>query len=138
MAVLTMSMPVFSGNGFFLDARNIVMALAFLYGCPVSGSITLASGILYRLFLGGQGTVTGIASMAGSAAAGLIFHYIFFIKKKKTGIPAQWLFVLGTVLPAISIICFYFFNPKDVSVSVLGQVSGTVPVIILGTVYTRF
>lgn len=65
-AVLSMSVPLVEFQGFRSDLRSAMIALGGYFGGPIGGLVVLVPVIAYRLYLGGDGTLSGVL-LTGSA-----------------------------------------------------------------------
>jgi PAS domain S-box-containing protein len=79
-AVIGMQQPFVLEEGIIFDGRSIVISLCTLFFGPVSGLITSAFTLIFRVFLGGAGTLTGILVITASFLIGYYFNY----KRRKT------------------------------------------------------
>ncbi|MDB5552219.1 MAG: domain S-box/diguanylate cyclase protein [Rhizobium sp.] len=71
--IIVMSMPVELLPGVRFDFRNSILAAAALIGGPImiiAGAIAAA----YRIYLGGAGASSGVASIVLATALGIFFH----------------------------------------------------------------
>ncbi|WP_116472696.1 EAL domain-containing protein [Zobellella maritima] len=62
--------------GVLLDARDVVLAMAGLFGGPVVGVMAGLMAAAYRWWLGGVGAPPGILLMAWASGAGLVLRYL--------------------------------------------------------------
>lgn len=62
--------------GVLLDARDVVLAMAGLFGGPVAGVLAGLMASAYRWWLGGAGAPSGILLMAWAIGAGIGLRYI--------------------------------------------------------------
>lgn len=58
--------------GVFFDLRSALIATAGLFGGPVSAAIVAVTAAIYRLSLGGDGSLPGLMGIALAAAVGLV------------------------------------------------------------------
>ena len=73
-AMITMCFPVTIAAGIFFDCRSSVVGVAALLGGPVAALVAVPLPILYRLLLGGQGTIPGVFEIVVPAMLGLLCH----------------------------------------------------------------
>ncbi len=76
VGIAGMLTPFRFAPGIIYDGRSIILALAGLFGGPVTA---LSSGIIctaYRAWLGGPGAIAGISVIVESAALGTALHYL--------------------------------------------------------------
>jgi len=68
---LSMATAVEGSEGWFLDYRNIVLALAGYAGGPLTAALTALIGMAYRILRGGEAMWPGVASILVYALSGL-------------------------------------------------------------------
>lgn len=71
--IVVMSMPIEVLPGIRFDLRNSILAAAALIGGP----IMIIAGVIaaaYRIYLGGAGALSGVASIVAVTALGIFFH----------------------------------------------------------------
>lgn len=76
VGIAGMLTPFRFAPGIIYDGRSIILALAGLFGGPVTA---LSAGIIcaaYRVWLGGPGAIAGISVIVESAALGTALHYL--------------------------------------------------------------
>lgn len=73
-AIVGMANPFIFTEGIIFDGRSVVISLCTLFFGPVSGSLAAAAAIIYRIYLGGVGTLMGILVIASSFLIGLLFY----------------------------------------------------------------
>lgn len=64
------------------DGRTIIIAIAALTGGPLTGGITAAVVIIFRLFLGGAGAPLGVMTTLTALAAGLLLRQYLARREK--------------------------------------------------------
>ncbi len=74
VSVLGMMVPIQLAEGIIYDGRSVVMALAGLFGGPVTAVVAVLIGGTYRLALGGAGVVAGVGTIIEAAALGLVLR----------------------------------------------------------------
>ena len=60
--------------GIIIDPRGATLALAFVFGGPVAGWVTVGTGILTRITIGGEGMVSGVG---GLLCTGVVMQVLF-------------------------------------------------------------
>ena len=73
-AIIGMNYPFILEKGIIFDGRSVVISLCTLFFGPVSGLITTVIAVLYRMFLGGGGTVMGVSVISASFVIGYLFY----------------------------------------------------------------
>lgn len=125
IVVIGMMFPFVLSEGIIFDGRSIVVSLSSLFFGPVTGLIASIFGIVYRLLLGGDGTITGVLVITSSFLIGLVFHYLR--KFKKIDLQINTIFILG-FLVHLSMFGLMFTLPIDdvdyaiqtITISILG------------------
>ena len=106
VALLGMLTPVVLQPGLIFDGRSIILAVAGLFGGPVSATIAALPAVLYRWWLGGVGAPMGIAVIIGSAAIGVLWHYLRRHRSWSVRLPGLYLFGLLVHLWMLGCILF--------------------------------
>ncbi|WDR04823.1 diguanylate cyclase [Devosia rhodophyticola] len=70
-AVATMVLSVELLPGVFIDLRTSILAVAALFGGPLSALVAASIAIAYRLIIGGNGAIAGTMSIALASGMGL-------------------------------------------------------------------
>ncbi len=71
--------------GFIFDLRSPLIAAAGFFGGWPAAAVAAAGAVSYRLYLGGQGAVTGVVGIIIASSVGLAFHWIVRSREKTTG-----------------------------------------------------
>jgi diguanylate cyclase (GGDEF)-like protein/PAS domain S-box-containing protein len=80
ICVVIMSMPFKLQPGLFYDTRSIIISVTALIFGAIPTIITVVVAILYRLMIGGVGTLPGIAVITSSALIGLAWRQWLYPK----------------------------------------------------------
>jgi len=88
VACIGMFHPFILEKGIIFDGRSIVISLCALFFGPVSGIITSVMALVYRIILGGSGTVMGSMVIASSFLIGFYFH---LKRTKAPAYPLTWI-----------------------------------------------
>jgi PAS domain S-box-containing protein len=75
VALLGMLNPFELAPGTIFDGRSVVISICALFFGPLAGIIAMLSALIYRLYLGGSGLITGISVILSSYLIGLAFYY---------------------------------------------------------------
>lgn len=67
----SMSDPISFAPGVFYDARTALLVLSYTYGGPIGTIIATTMMVVYRLWIGGMGAMTGAASIVLSSLIGI-------------------------------------------------------------------
>lgn len=73
-SIIGMLNPFVLTAGIIFDGRSIVISLCTLFFGPISGAIATIMSIIYRLYIGGPGSIMGILVIFTSFLFGLFFH----------------------------------------------------------------
>ena len=131
-AVLAIALRIEVAPGVFVDGRNIMTSLVVVFGGPLAAAITLAITILYRLWVGGSGALSGIVAATASVALG--FAFCALQKRYKFRTRAWSLLVLGIAVVLAGALCFALLNPAQSGESVVALLVPLLLVSPLGTV----
>ena len=74
--LLVMQMPFITSGGFRLDHRFTLIGIAGLFGGPVALAITAGTAAIYRCYVGGAATMTGLIGIAVSTLIALALHWL--------------------------------------------------------------
>jgi len=110
---LIMTLPFEIEEGILLDTRSILIGLTTLFLGFIPGIITVVTGIIIRLYTGGPGTTTGIATIITSGTIGLLYRHYRIHKistnKWKRGLD----FYFFGLLVHCAMVCTFYFLPKE-------------------------
>jgi len=125
-AIIGMMYPFVWGEGIIFDGRSIVISLSSLFFGPISGAISSLFAILYRLSIGGGGTLIGILVIISSFLFGLIFHFRK-IKSVKKEITKREIYLLGLIVHVVMLSLFLLLPSKN-----LGNIFKTISLTVVG------
>jgi PAS domain S-box-containing protein len=74
VAIIGMLYPFKFTHGVIFDGRSIVISLCTLFFGPISGIISSLAAIIFRIFLGDGGSLTGSLVITASFLIGYYFH----------------------------------------------------------------
>lgn len=96
VAITGMMNPLKLQPGIIFDGRSIILSIGAFFGGPVVAIISTIISLIYRLYLGGAGTLMGISVIVSSSMLGVIYHYIRkkYPKSNKIG----YLFLFGVIV----------------------------------------
>ncbi|MBN2349047.1 MAG: PAS domain S-box protein [Bacteroidales bacterium] len=120
-------------NGVIFDGRSVIISLSAVFGGILTAIITSLIAIMYRLFLGGSGSLMGVLVILSSAALGLIFNSLnlFNLRSRKV----LSFFILGLAVHIIMLLLM-FTLPGHTQKAVFTQVAA--PVLIIFPIATAF
>ncbi|MDP2182129.1 MAG: ATP-binding protein [Actinomycetota bacterium] len=76
VAIAGMASPLVLAPGVFFDGRSIVLSIAGLFGGPLAAVFAAATASLFRIYLGGSGTLMGVLVISEASALGVAMHYL--------------------------------------------------------------
>jgi PAS domain S-box-containing protein len=112
--------------GLIFDGRSIIIAVAGLFGGPLTALVAVGMAGGYRLWLGGVGTATGLSVIAGTAIIGVVWHYVR--RGRAWVIRGRWLYLFGLLVHFWMIGCM-FLLPAAVIWKTLAVI--TLPVLLI-------
>ena len=131
VALIGMMTPMTLQPGLIFDGRSIIMTVSGMFGGPLTVAITAAIAAGYRGWLGGVGTVTGIAVIVGTAAIGSGWY---FLRRSSPVFVRPWGLYLCGLLAHIWMIGCMFLLPAQLVAKVLANI--TAPVLLIYPVAT--
>jgi signal transduction histidine kinase/ActR/RegA family two-component response regulator len=75
-AVIAMLHPASLGDGVIGDIRGSIITVGAMFGGPLIGLIAAGAATLYRLWIGGNGMLAGIAGNIGALLIGVTLYYV--------------------------------------------------------------
>ncbi len=106
-AIIGMLYPFHLTEGIIFDGRSIVISLCTLFFGPVSGAIASVVGIVFRIYLGGGGALTGSFVILFSFLIGLFF-YQKKIKDSEKILTNLQLYIFGLTVNVVMLLLFLF------------------------------
>jgi PAS domain S-box-containing protein len=112
--------------GIFFDTRSVMLSVAGLFFGPVPTVTAMIITGSFRLYMGGDGVLMGIAVVLFSGSIGLLWRYFRSGWKKKN--PLIELTVMGFLVHLVMLCCI-FFLPENVRWQTLKNI--VLPVILI-------
>ncbi|PTN05618.1 PAS domain S-box protein [Mangrovibacterium marinum] len=125
ITIIGMNVPMSISPGIFYDGRSIVLALAGLFGGVLSGTISMAMALVYRLAAGGEGIWAGGATIVIAPLIGLLFRKSLRNRPEDISVPS--LLLLGLVTHIAMLGC-QLLLPGDTAMRIIFQIG--LPVLI--------
>jgi PAS domain S-box-containing protein/diguanylate cyclase (GGDEF)-like protein/putative nucleotidyltransferase with HDIG domain len=124
IGIILMSTPVRLTNGTLFDTRSILIGLVGLIFSAIPAFIAATMMIIYRIYLGGSGTIMGVMVITFSCLIGLSWKRISAFLKVKN----KWfgLLLMGIVIHGVMLGCTVFL-PEAIRLNTLKTIF--VPVI---------
>ncbi|MDK9716424.1 MAG: ATP-binding protein [Trichlorobacter sp.] len=94
VALVGIMTPMILQPGLIFDGRSIIIAVAGLFGGPITAGVAAAMAAGYRYWLGGVGAAMGIAVIIGAGGIGVIGYYLRRRHPGLAGLPGMYLFGL--------------------------------------------
>ncbi len=133
ICVAIMSMPFKLHSGVVFDTRSILISVTALIFGPILTVVTVVVAALFRMSIGGVGTLPGLAVLLSSALIGLAWRHWLYPKPTKW----QWLNIYAmSVCVHISMLLSMFLLPYPESLLVISEIM--MPVMLLYPVVTVF
>ncbi len=98
-------------NGVFFDIRYVIMFFGLVFGGIQTGLLLLLEFIIYRLYLGGEGTWVAVLIIAFTFTFSLFFHNIYRTTLRKSLVT----FWAGIVFSLFPLALTYLFFPAYVT-----------------------
>ncbi|MFO7575291.1 MAG: HAMP domain-containing sensor histidine kinase [Bacteroidales bacterium] len=92
VAIVGMMNSVAATEGIIFDGRSIVLVVAGMFGGPVTAGVSGVVSAVYRIYMGGVGTIMGVSVIAESAIIGTVVFYL----RRRYGWASHLLFIYGT------------------------------------------
>ncbi len=123
IGIAIMSVPFRLAPGLFFDTRSILICVAALIFGLVPATIAASITIVYRIFIGGIGTVTGCAIILTALLIGLLCRRLVKLDKSM----ARWLklYIIGIVVHLAMLACMLLL-PWETALPTLREISVTV------------
>lgn len=102
VVIIGMMNPFVFTEGIIFDGRSIVISLCTLFFGPISGVISTIIGILFRIYLGGGGTLMGTLVIAESFLIGYLFYYLR--EKESVRLTNLNLYIFGLIVNVMMVI----------------------------------
>ncbi len=130
IAVFAMSSSIQLSPGVIFDPRSVIISLSWIFSGPIAAAISAIIAIAYRVWLGGNGALTGVFVIILCALAGGGYCYVV----KRYNIPSKtWHFLIyGLLVHLLVLICFILFLPAEFIEKVI------IPFLVLFPVATYF
>jgi PAS domain S-box-containing protein len=125
-AIISMLITLQWQNGIIFDGRSIILSIAAFTGGPVTAAIAVVMSIIFRIYMGGLGMITGISVILASAGIGLIYHFIGV--KKNVKWPFLNAYSMGVVVQMVMILLLFTLPVQNIQKFISQLV---IPVLIL-------
>jgi PAS domain S-box-containing protein len=119
VAVIGMMSSVKVAPGIVFDGRSIVLAVAGMFGGPVTAATAVVISAAYRIGMGGAGTIMGVSVIVESAILGTLLYYF---RKRQTWASHWVAFLVTGFLVHIIMLLLTVFLPGSTARPVLSQI----------------
>ena len=125
VSLIGMLDPVKVAPGLIYDGRSIILAIAGIFAGPLAAAIAAVICAAYRLWLGGQGAIVGVAVIAEATIFGILFHLM--AKAGKVRVNAISLLTVGLAVH-VAMLGLQLLLPNRLWLSVIPRIA---PVVII-------
>lgn len=101
-AIIDMAFPFVLSSGVIFDSRSVVVSLAGLFGGPLVATVAALMAIAYRIWLGGVGTLTGVAVILSATLIGIAAHWLKQRGRLRPGVVS--FLALGLLVHLVSLV----------------------------------
>ncbi|OHD29703.1 MAG: hypothetical protein A2Y31_02325 [Spirochaetes bacterium GWC2_52_13] len=114
VGMLIMSRPFVLSEGIVFDGRSILIGVTGMFFGPIPSIIASCMMVLYRIYLGGSGMVTGISVISTACAMGVLWHGFRYKKFMQTKSPANFeLYIVGLLVHVVMLGCMFLIPNQD-------------------------
>lgn len=119
IAIAGMNVPVEYGSGIIYDGRSVVLVLSGFFGGGLTSVITIIMTSLFRIYLGGTGTLAGISTIVSCAMVGLVSRRIFKQDPDKISLLNLW--IMG-IVAHIFMLLSQFILPWPIGPQIISKI----------------
>lgn len=107
-------------TGIVFDTRSVLLGVAGLFFGVVPVAVAMAMAVVFRLSLGGDAALTGVAVILASGTLGLVWHHY----RGQKAVEFSWreLYLFG-ILVHVVMLALMFILPWATALQVLAQIS---------------
>ncbi|MBP2639358.1 MAG: diguanylate cyclase/phosphodiesterase [Firmicutes bacterium] len=129
VAIIGMLYPVEYSTGLIFDGRTILLSVLGLYGGPMPTAIAVAMTGVLRIWQGGVGLWTGLATIVSSALIGVLYGRMRV--RRPWIMDSIYLYLFGVVVHVVMLLCMLLL-PDDMQWLVLGEIAAPILIIYPG------
>ncbi|UNK19668.1 HAMP domain-containing histidine kinase [Paenibacillus sp. N3/727] len=105
--ILSMTFPLSVQDGLVFDVRYVIIFFGILFGGVTTGFILLVEFIIFRLYIGGSGTLDALIILAITFPLSILLSSFYYKIRKK-----YWItFIAGISFSIIPIVVLYITKP---------------------------
>ncbi len=135
VGVLIMRRPFVYQAGIFFDSRSILLGVSGMFFGFITTLIASLIMVVYRIHIGGNGTLVGVLIILCSMGVGTLWHRLRFKKVVKEGSSTRKIeFLLVGIISHILVLLTLFFIEKSLRLGVIKMMS--LPLLLLYPVGT--
>jgi len=110
ISILVMMSAWVSEAGIFFDSRSVLFGIAALFFSPMTTVIAMIIGASYRLYIGGNGVISGVLTIVLTSGIGMLWRYYRHRVKWKIHRFLEF-YIFGLLLHIVTICCFLAIIP---------------------------
>ena len=126
ICIVIMSVPFTLIPGVVFDTRSILISVTALTFGPIPAAITVAAAAIYRVNIGGDGTLAGLAVIASSALIGLMWRQ--FVTAKPGKLRLIKTYAMSVIVHIVMLACMLLL-PSPAKWTVIREI--TLPVMLV-------
>jgi diguanylate cyclase (GGDEF)-like protein/PAS domain S-box-containing protein len=129
VGILIMSRPLVLAPGVVFDGRSILLGVTAMFFGTIPACIAACAMVVYRIYIGGSGMVTGILVILTASGIGIGWHHLRFKKFMESKNPNHIeLYLVGLVVHIVMLVCMVSM-PPDIRRQVL--ISLSLPILLV-------
>jgi diguanylate cyclase (GGDEF)-like protein/PAS domain S-box-containing protein len=119
ICLVIMSMPYRLYPGIVFDTRSIIISVtAFSFG-PLPATVTSVVALIYRIYTGGSGVYSGIATIITSFSIAMFWRYVIYPRRRRA-----WLNIyLMSLTVHIVMLADMLLMPADIRFQVIAEIA---------------
>lgn len=128
LAIVTLMFHAWTAeNGIIYDTRTIVLGVVTIYFEPITFLMTMVTAVVYRLAVGGIGTLAGVITIVCTVCIAYIWKRFVMVKLTKSRFLMFWL--IGLIIH-IFMLFYHFALPLPID-RIFDRIKAIAPVILL-------
>ena len=131
VAIGVMFTPLQLLPGVVFDTRSVVISVGGLFEGPLVAAMTFTMASVYRIWMGGAGTLMGVLVSFSSASLGVVFYY--WGKRNPKVLQPAYLYGFGVIVHLVMLVCTLAL-PGEMTWRVLQDIA--LPVILIYPIAT--
>jgi diguanylate cyclase (GGDEF)-like protein/PAS domain S-box-containing protein len=119
LLLMSTTFTISADKGVVLDTRSILLSISTFFFGLIPGLIAAVVASIYRIILGGGGTLTGVLVIVSSFLIGYLFRHLYYDKVKNTKLKREIILYILGLITHITMMILFLFLPKDVRIDVI-------------------